>query len=56
MLGTRWRYLEPVDVGVWRPVVLQRGERLSFYYCSGYRFHRSGGGLAHNDDIAKVGC
>jgi dienelactone hydrolase len=56
LLGSRWRYLEPVDVGVWRPVTLHRGERLSFYYCSGYRFHRSSGALAHDDDIAGVGC
>jgi hypothetical protein len=56
LLGRSWRYLEPVDVGVWRPVTLQRADRLSFYYCSGYRFQRADGSLAHDDDIAHVGC
>jgi hypothetical protein len=52
LLATSFRYLEPVDVGVWKPVTLQRAERLSFYYCSGYALKAAG----VNDDLAKVGC
>jgi dienelactone hydrolase len=38
LLAPRLRYLEPVDVGKWAPVVLTRDERLSFYFCSAYAF------------------
>jgi dienelactone hydrolase len=52
LLATSFRYLEPVDVGVWKPVTLKRAERLSFYYCSAYAMRSTG----TNNDIAKVGC
>jgi dienelactone hydrolase len=52
LLATSFSYLEPVDVGVWKPVTLQRADRLSFYYCSGYAMRSTGA----NDDIGKVGC
>ena len=38
LLAPRLRYLEPVDVGRWQSVVLNRSERLSFYFCSAYAF------------------
>jgi dienelactone hydrolase len=52
LLATTLPYLEPVDVGVWKPVTLKRADRLSFYYCSGYALKTAG----VNDDLAKVGC
>ena len=56
LLARTCRYLEPVDVGVWKPVTLRRVDRLSFYYCSGYGFRLASGRRALNDDIAGVGC
>lgn len=38
LLATQFTYLEPVDVGKWEPVKLERAKQLSFYYCSGYAF------------------
>jgi dienelactone hydrolase len=55
LLATTFRYLEPTSTG-WRAVTLNRADRLSFYFCSGYDFTRAGGGRAVNDDIAGVGC
>ena len=55
LLATRFRYLEPVDVGVWKPVTLHRADRLSFYFCSGYDVGTASG-RQQNDDIAGVGC
>jgi hypothetical protein len=52
LLAQSFTYLEPVDVGVWKPVTLKRADRLSFYYCSGYAMTSTG----TNDDLAKVGC
>jgi hypothetical protein len=50
------RYLEPVAVGRWEPVTLERAEHLSFYFCSAYalrsgRTHR----VAQNADVGAVG-
>src|SRR4051794_31451442 len=55
LLATTFRYLEPTSTD-WRAVTLNRADRLSFYFCSGYDFTRAGGGRAVNDDIAGVGC
>jgi dienelactone hydrolase len=54
LLATRFTYLEPVGDGKWSPVTLQRADRLSFYFCTGYGFH-SGSGLVQNRDVAGVG-
>jgi hypothetical protein len=35
------KYLEPVGVGKWAPVMLDRAKQLSFYYCSGWAFGRN---------------
>jgi dienelactone hydrolase len=43
LLATRFRYLEPVDVGKWAPVELNRSDRLSFYFCSAYAIGRRSG-------------
>ncbi len=51
LLAPRFTYLEPVDVGVWKPVDLDVQERLSFYFCSGYAF-----GGRTDDDMSGVGC
>jgi dienelactone hydrolase len=56
LLATSWSYLEPSGQGRWSPVQLNRADRLSFYFCSGYAFHSSAGDLLTNRDIAKVGC
>lgn len=54
LTGSSFRYLEPVGTGQWKPVTLQRGSLLSFYYCSAYGFH-SGTRILSNGDIAHVG-
>jgi dienelactone hydrolase len=57
LLAKTFRYLEPVDVGVWKPVTLHRAQRLSFYYCSGLSFHSDvTGHRINDDDLAGVGC
>ncbi|GAA1790431.1 alpha/beta hydrolase [Planosporangium flavigriseum] len=55
LLATSFRYLEPTSSGAWRPVTLNRSDRLSFYFCSGYAL-TTGTGRQVNDDIAGVGC
>jgi hypothetical protein len=39
LLAATIKYLEPVAVGKWAPVTLERAKQLSFYYCSGWSFH-----------------
>ena len=39
LLAPSFTYLEPVDVGKWEPVKLDRENLLSFYFCSGWSFH-----------------
>ena len=56
LLGTSWTYLEPSGRGRRSPVRLERADRLSFYFCSGYAFHSANGALLRNPDIAQVGC
>ena len=51
LLGTRFRYLEPVGNGRWAPVTLHRDELLSFYYCSAYSV-----GARRTGDVTGVGC
>jgi hypothetical protein len=36
LTASRFRYLEPVDVGRWEPVQLDRSQLLSLYFCSAY--------------------
>jgi hypothetical protein len=55
LLATSFDYLEPTSSGQWQPVTLNRADRLSFYFCSGYDFG-TGSGRQQNDDIAGVGC
>jgi hypothetical protein len=56
LLAIDFRYLEPQGHEVWAPVTLQRGDRLSFYFCSGYSFRSiSGRQLLTSSDIARVG-
>jgi hypothetical protein len=43
LLASRFSYLEPVDVGKWAPVKLNRADRLSFYFCSAYSLGRGAG-------------
>ncbi len=54
LTGSTFRYLEPAGNNVWKPVTLQRGSLLSFYYCSAYGF-RSGSKVLSNGDLAGVG-
>jgi hypothetical protein len=56
LLAGSFRYLEPVSVGKWAPVSLDRAKQLSFYYCSAYaiRDPRTGR-LVANGDIGGVG-
>lgn len=50
LLATSFNYLEPVNVGVWKSVTLNRADRLSFYFCSGYSLKSAG----RNDNIGGV--
>jgi dienelactone hydrolase len=43
LLAPSFRYLEPVDVGKWAPITLNRADRLSFYFCSAYSIGRRAG-------------
>jgi hypothetical protein len=52
LLASRFLYLEPVDVGRWEPIQLDRSERLSFYFCSGYSL----GGRVSTDIAGVGGC
>ena len=55
LLGSTFRYLEPVGGGRWSPVTLKRDPLLSFYYCSAYRLegrHR----VRSDGDVTGVGC
>ena len=36
LTASRFRYLEPVDVGRWEPIELDRSQLLSLYFCSAY--------------------
>lgn len=56
LLARRMGYLEPVGDGEWEPVTLERGRRLSFYYCSAHRLTGDGGGVARDGDVSGVGC
>ena len=55
LLGTTLRYLEPDASGTWQPLALDRDQRLSFYFCSGYDVTTAEGRQA-DDDITGVGC
>lgn len=56
LLATDFTYLEPVDVGKWEPVKLERAKQLSFYYCSGYAFRDpQTRQMKTNADIGGVG-
>ena len=50
LFATTIKYFEPVAVGRWAPVTLQRAKQLSFYYCSGWAV-----GESVNLDPAGVG-
>jgi hypothetical protein len=56
LLSSSLRYIEPVDVGKWQAVNLQRSKHLSFYFCSAYSVRDPRTGLrTANGDIAGVG-
>jgi hypothetical protein len=55
LVATRFKYLEPVGQGRWAPVALNRADRLSFYFCSGYAFRSAAGPRLETTDIAGVG-
>jgi dienelactone hydrolase len=38
LLAEKFTYLEPVAVGKWQPVTLERAKLLSLYFCSGWSF------------------
>jgi hypothetical protein len=54
LLATSFNYLEPVAVGDWQPVTLDRSRLLSFYYCSGYSV-KDGRRTLDNTDMGGVG-
>ena len=55
LLADSLDYLEPDATGTWRPITLDREERLSFYFCSGYDV-TTASGRQTDDDITGVGC
>jgi hypothetical protein len=56
LLAGTFTYLEPTGAGTWSPLTIDRDQDLSFYFCSGYRFHLAGGTVASNLDIVHDGC
>jgi hypothetical protein len=56
LLATSWRYLEPVAIGDWEPVTLDRAARLSFYYCSGWSIRDGKRVLSSSDPGGVGGC
>jgi hypothetical protein len=52
LLATEFMYLEPQAGGKWVPVTLKRGDRLSFYYCSGWAYD----GKVNLDPAGVGGC
>ena len=56
LLATSWRYLEPVAVGDWQPVTLDRAGLLSFYYCGGHALRDGKRTLSSSDPAAVGGC
>jgi hypothetical protein len=54
LLATSFDYLEPTATG-WRSVTLDRDQRLSFYFCSGYDI-ATASGRQSDDDLTGVGC
>ena len=54
LLATSIKYLEPVTVGVWKPITLDRAKQLSFYYCSGYSFRNPV--TKQREENLKLGC
>jgi dienelactone hydrolase len=56
LLATSFRYLEPVAVGDWQPVALDRSKLLSFYYCSGWSLRDGKRVLASPDPAGVGGC
>src|SRR3954449_9719850 len=58
LLSSSLRYIEPVDVGKWQAVNLQRSKHLSFYFCSAYSIHdaRTGRRIADGDIAGVGGC
>jgi hypothetical protein len=56
--ATTLRYLEPVDVGRWEPVTLERADQLSFYFCSAYAYRdaRTRQPVASTDMGGMGGC
>jgi hypothetical protein len=56
LLATSFRYLEPIAVGDWQPVSLDRSKLLSFYYCSGWSMRDEKRIVASSDPAAVGGC
>jgi hypothetical protein len=56
LLATSFRYLEPVAVGDWQPVTLDRSRQLSFYYCSGWSLRDGKRAVANADPAGVGGC
>ena len=54
LLATTFRYLEPVAIGTWDEIGLERSPSLSFYHCSGWSL-RDGKQVLSNDDSGGVG-
>ncbi|MHB8781785.1 MAG: alpha/beta hydrolase family protein [Candidatus Geothermincolia bacterium] len=54
LLATSFRYLEPAGMSYWKSVTLNRADRLSFYFCSGYDFATLSGTRVVDDDIAGI--
>ena len=55
MVVGSWHRSSSSASGTWQPTTLDRGEHLSFYFCSGHDVATSTGRQV-DDDIADVGC
>jgi hypothetical protein len=56
LLSHHVRYLAPVGGNRWAPRTFARDPHLSFYFCSGYAWHRADGRRVADGDIARLGC
>jgi hypothetical protein len=56
LLASSFRYFEPVAVGQWKQVALDRSKLLSFYFCSGWSLRKGEQVVANRDPAGVGGC
>ena len=56
LLSTSFRYAEPVAIGRWEDLALERSALLSFYHCSGWSLSDGKRRLVNADPGGVGGC